>query len=221
MSRMMEAALLGGGKTLRRPCVALLMVCGAALGCGDDAEADAGPTCEPEFAVADACGGDLVGTWTLDDACGRLGVLAGIEAECAQIEVLSESVTGASGTLEVRSDNTYVENLNVTGEVDFTIASSCVESLVSTCTELSTRLTAAFNQDTTVQCADSPGGCRCQIDGALTRQSTGTYALSGASVTLDDGLTYSYCVNEDTLALRSFAVGGVAVTPTFFLTAEL
>ena len=208
--------------TVRRRAGALLLTfgCATTLSCGDDDQPSPDmSTCNADFSTADACAGNPVGTWTLQTACGRLGVLANIESTCSELEVLSESVTSVNGSIVLRSDSTYTESFTITGEVDFTIAATCLPSEVMTCAQLGQRLTESFNEETMAQCTDSPGGCRCSLDAALTRQSSGQYSVDGASFQVGDGLVYAYCAENDTLTLRSFQ-DSAAVTPTLVFAAE-
>ncbi|MEO1336332.1 MAG: hypothetical protein AAFV29_11845, partial [Myxococcota bacterium] len=176
----------------------------SAAACSDE---DAEPLCRAEFSAADACGGDLEGTWTVAEGCGRLGVLSTLEMQCSGIEVISEVVTSATGTLTVQGDS-YTESLRLRGEVDFIIPSECLPD-GATCTQVGEDLSNGFNSASTAVCIDAQDGCRCDLDAGLDRETSGTLTLSGSTVILDGGLQYFYCVDEteaegEVLRLRAF-----------------
>jgi hypothetical protein len=160
----------------------------------------AGPSCP-----FTACGGDLVGTWTVDSACHAFSHLE----EVAYLGCDSVRVTGApivaSGTWTFGSDMTYTRTISQQETFEFTEPLSC-DSSATDCSNVDVRDYAATCTGT--------GCCSCtQVRPNRTSTDSGTYAVSGSTVTLTIGanhLPYQYCVsgNMATFSLQAGSVIG-------------
>jgi hypothetical protein len=120
---------------------------------------------------------------------------------------LSETV---SGTVTFNSDGTYSSNVGSSASENVTIPSSCING--ATCDQLQ----MVFNQTDAgagaqmATCSTTSGGCSCQV--SLTEQPgpmTGTYSVSGSTITLN-GTAGTYCVQGNDLLLQQ-SVGAMGM----------
>jgi len=112
----------------------------------------------------------------------------------------------ASGTSTFNSDKTYKADLTESASETIVIPTSCLTmgSTTVTCAELGQYLAGALMGDggtsTTTNCATSGSNCNCAIAANGTAHSTGTYSVSGNSVTTTPtgGMagTSDYCVTS-------------------------
>jgi hypothetical protein len=162
-----------------------------------------------------ACGGDLVGTWTVASAC--LNVTGNLDLSLAGAGCASAPVTGnleVTGTWTANPDGTYSDGTTTSGTEHFTLAPSClvISSTPVTCSGAAGLLTAlGYASVTCTSTAD--GGCDCrgtvhQAGGigsvSPAPSTTGNYTPSGNMVTISgDGgdAQYSYCATGSALTL--------------------
>lgn len=147
-----------------------------------------------------ACGGDPVGTWTLDSACLQDGANP-FEDTCADA-IIEIDLSGSTGTLAINADMTYSTNFTFTGTFTFTLPMSCTDDIgITSCTDLN-------DPEEGRTCVDaSGGGCTCTatITDDDPSAETGTYTRSGntfTTVPTDDpsgGDTVEYCVDGNVL----------------------
>jgi hypothetical protein len=168
---------------------------------------------------AQPCGGDVVGTWTVMDACvaitGEFN-LTGLGVGCAFATVTATSLE-VSGTWTANADMTYEDDLVWTGEQTFELAPECQHIEQVTCDRLDSALVSlGYLQGLTyddVTCTpvgpDPYGGCSCTAVIDSPGGSTGTYTVAGHVLTTSNGAEYSYCVKGNTLTLTptKFATG--------------
>jgi len=149
----------------------------------------AGPSCP-----FTACGGDLVGTWTVDSACHAPGGLEEVALLGCDDARISRSTIVASGTWTFGADMTYTRSVSQQETLEFTEPLSC-DSSATACSNVSVRDYAATCTGT--------GCCSCtQVRPNRTSTDSGTYAVSGSTVTLTIGgtrLPYQYCVGGNTV----------------------
>lgn len=160
-----------------------------------------------------ACGGSVVGTWTVSSSClsvaGNLDIVNfGLDPACTATATGSTTVTG---TWTAKADGTYVDNTVTTGTHQVEMAPVCLN--ISGTTTTCARISASFSAlgYTSASCTDSPkGGCSCvgtvQQNGGLGIVSAGALT-SGNHASADNVLTndatspYSYCVAGSKLTL--------------------
>ncbi len=164
-----------------------------------------------------ACGGDVVGTWTVTSSClsvnGTLDLTqAGEAAACP-----TAPVTGSlqvSGTWTANADGTYVDGTVTTGTEQFTLGPSClvISSTPVTC-DGAGGIIKALGYASVTCTPTSNGGCACSatvqqtgVLGVVSVSPTpnGNYATSGSALTItgDVGDTkYEYCVAGDQLTV--------------------
>ncbi|MDD9966538.1 MAG: hypothetical protein OXR73_09955 [Myxococcales bacterium] len=184
---------------------------------GSDQRASGGSArCATEFSP---CGGDVVGTWALEDMCidGDLSRISGLNApEC------SDAVAG----LDLMPDATYVlsqDRVEVSGQLSMimtmVISDACVGALASDSSARAepafcARLEDNFNSapsDSTIEggtCRAVSGACECEVR-SLPREISASsgYRIQGNSLVDDAGNSEPYCVSGDTLQVRSGSLG--------------
>lgn len=210
----------------------LAVAVAAAMACGDD---DDGPdtrandntntnngvqACVADFGMAQACGGDLEGTWTYVDACGDTGLEDGLTDLCTTATIDSQSVGGGSGSITV-TGGSITQNVSATAEATVTVPSAClvVGPVTLDCATVQTQAQQTIEMDfpgVSVTCATSGPDCSCDLSLPFTTGGAGTIVTSNGVATVD-GDTYYYCVNGDRLLYRQFGADGL-IGPTFLLT---
>ena len=187
--------------------IALVLFIGtvaASAGCGGG-DSPSASTC------AAACGGDVVGIWTMTDVCFDVATLSlGLKALCPQAVVtttggeLTGSVGfGADSTIQIEYDET------LSYAVEIPASASCLGA--TTCAELDALLK---QEDDSFTCTGS-ATCTCTFnEGGLSVPVTGTYTIAGTSITAtyDTGgtSTWPYCVQGESLVLHNSPSGWVA-----------
>jgi hypothetical protein len=151
-----------------------------------------------------ACGGDIVGNWTVSTLCGpganQTQSVSGCPGGMATIHVT------ATGTLRFGVDGSYTTMLTPAGSAMDFLPKSCLGG--STCAMLQDALLqqGTFSDGT---CTDDGTNCNCALTLAarLTTQ-TGTYSVSGTTLTTttaDAGMPSlsPYCVSGNQLSIAS------------------
>jgi len=156
------------------------------------------------------CGGDPTGTWDIVSACidGNL-VSASNAALAAQYPSCSNTfsefgVTALSGSVTY-SSGTYLYN-SITGAAE-TVAytPACVSALegvtltASVCSSLEQNLN--MEPGATATCTYATN-CNCHSVISNTGTSSGTYTVSGSTITEDSGDSYDFCVSGNTMTQR-------------------
>jgi hypothetical protein len=145
-----------------------------------------------------ACGGDIKGDWNVVAACidqDALNSQAMQVCDTATLKILSPKV---SGSISYKADGTFVQAPSMAeGTSEFVLPASCLKqgAVTITCQQVQDEL----NKGTTVmsKCTSSNGGCKCTADVKESSMSTGTYTVSGHTVTLTDGTdtqVQDYCI---------------------------
>ena len=169
----------------------------------------AGGSCQ----TATACGGDVVGTWTVTSSCLTVGGQldpSSFGANCPRTTVTgSHHVTG---TWTANPNGTVSDDTTTTGTEQFSLASSClvISSTPTTCAKIG-GLVKILGYDA-VTCTDaSDGGCDCSATvnqrgglGLVSPDPTtsGNQATQGNTLTITGGAgdaTYAYCVGGSQL----------------------
>ena len=160
------------------------------------------------------CGGDVIGNWTISDACFNTAALnmdLGMSCPGATFNITGLSV---SGSASFNADLTYTTTGTTSISVQETIPVSCLTSggVTVTCEQLDQQLQQdiAANPSSlqTGHCTGS-SSCTCTItSGPQTTSGTGTYTTSGTTLTIteSDGSISSngYCVQGNELHIVQF-----------------
>ncbi len=159
-----------------------------------------------------ACGGDLVGTWTVTSSC--LSVTGQMDMAVLGLGCTSATVTGSlqvTGTWTAKSDGTYSDNTTTSGDEQLKLPASCLQisGTITTCDRIGGVLFAA-GYDSVSCISAAGGGCTCSaaVDQIgwmgvvnLDASTSGEYTTSGTVVTLDGEAKYSFCVAGDKLSM--------------------
>ncbi len=148
-----------------------------------------------------ACGGDAVGTWTLDSAC--VDIDDNPFAEQCPTATFTIELTGATGSLEIGGDASYTVDFHFTGALSYTLPAAC--GVPANCADMS-------DAENGTTCAVAAGGDGCTCTQPITDDNqvpeTGTYTTDGNTITTtssEAGSTPSvaeYCVDGNVLKVR-------------------
>lgn len=170
------------------------------------------PTVGGECAFDGACGGDVLGTWTLEGVCllETYTETTGSGVPCATVEIDLDM----TGTFEFLADNTYTAETRITGEIRSVLVDECLDGL-SDCSQ--------FEDDATTCTGDVAVSCTCTAPIDIPDSATGQWQTNGDMLTLDERETggdpdegpedSEYCVDGDTLQIYD-PVEGTVVTGT-------
>jgi hypothetical protein len=168
-----------------------------ALGAG--ACGSGGVTCSPSFIP---CGGNVVGTWAVQAACG-FGSVATTTCPSALLDL----TVHVSGSYSFDTVPIYSRSLTIDAAGTATIPASCLGSAQS-CADLDTTNTAG---GLTLQTSCSGAtACTCSISDSGSLTEGGVYTTSGNDVSMTPlggmtGTPVGYCVSGSQLQL---GVGG-------------
>jgi hypothetical protein len=183
---------------------------GAGGGAGEGGQ---GAACEEQA----ACGGDVVGTWAVQDCSRTLGGNAnmqGLGLGCMMAPVTGS--LGISGTITFNADGTYMDNTMTAGAATLELPNAClnVSGTTTTCDNVDNALDSIGFAKGGL-CVDNAAttGCTCSVTVAQTggfgvpsfdAAPNGTYKSADNKLTLTafgiDTL-YPYCVSGTTMVL--------------------
>ncbi len=164
-----------------------------------------------------ACGGSLVGTWKLVDACET--AIPQMSNSACPGETFQVGSVSINGTVTFGTDMTYSIALteSVTDTLNFPASCLTVGGVTLTCSQIAQSInTATASPDAGLSpttCASSGSGCTCTLnDQTTTIDESGTYTISGGTFTtasangggMGGG---SYCVSGNTLRVASIPTG--------------
>jgi non-reducing end alpha-L-arabinofuranosidase len=163
-----------------------------------------------------ACGGNVVGSWTVTSSCLKLSGQMDVQRlslGCASVPVNGSLTT--SGTFRANADGTYTDNTTTRGSATFPLAPSClsVSSVPVECDRAANIFSAAGWDDAT--CTETNGTCNCSLSteqaaglGQIAPFTTpsGNYTISGTTLTIDQ-LSHAFCSEGNTLTLTPQASG--------------
>jgi hypothetical protein len=187
-------------------------------GCGSSS----GGTC----ASSAACGGNIVGTWTIGSSCVTANASM-FDSQCPSATVSSSNVQ-LSGTFTFNGDMTYTSNVTSSGSVVVTLPASCLtmQGVTVTCDQITQVFQANPTPGVTFTCTGS-SSCTCNETVAnATSAMSGTYTTTAAGLlteTASDGTVSEgdYCVKGTTLTESTHAdsaMMGQSVSGTLTLT---
>ena len=164
-----------------------------------------------------ACGGDVLGSWTIEGVCFSEPPEFGISIDgCeASTQVMSYE---ASGTLDFSASSLVTIAEDSEAVYSATFPSACLGSI--SCASLAMVLTYDSSSGTAMSmssavCAQVASGCLCDITDAYIATATGTWAASGSTITITftfegSSSTADYCVQGTTLHLGFEGIAYVA-----------
>ena len=166
------------------------------------------------------CGGNIVGAWTITNACANGSVTAAAGGSCPN-EMEQIASLSASGTISFLADGTFSMATTTSISLGLTIPSTCLSQggFTISCDAIPTALGGA-DAGVTTTCMTSGANCDCTLSqGATDSTGTGTYTTSSTTVTItpsDDAggapTTDSYCVQGNTLYLLQTSTSSDAGT---------
>lgn len=168
-----------------------------------------------------ACGGDVVGAWTISGTCLDTHPFQIPDSDCpeGQAEILGYE---ASGSAAFRADNSYTAETTVNVRLSIGFPPACRTTATGqllTCDQLN-QLFALYPLPgaQSVNCAGGSTDCACEyVNIPETTTETGTYATNGGTIRLShDGETVAqeYCVDGDRLRVTD-REDGQAITLAF------
>jgi hypothetical protein len=209
--------LTTGRSTARSASLALVLALASLTSCGSDtggaspdgggtggAGADSGGNGGTCKAVA-ACGGDLVGRWTITDNC----VVANADLNSVCAGATATLVYSFNGGMTLNADLTYTQTGTSGGTVHYLLPSTCISG--QTCAQVQANLSKpsssgagmGLNLSSVVCSSSAGGGCGCDgVIASAPANETGTYTTAnGILSTTHDGKTDAakYCVEGATM----------------------
>jgi hypothetical protein len=166
---------------------------------GDGGGGGSGATCSSNA----SCGGDIVGTWTIAQAC---YATLSRPLSCAQ-EQQSVSDQVQTGTMVFGSDGTFMLMTRTTGTLSILLPPSCLAEQAATCAEADANLRelAEISETfTSASCVDDAGTCACALMFDISSNGSGTYTTAGSTLTITssgDPRDSTYCVAGSTLVM--------------------
>jgi hypothetical protein len=179
---------------------------GAAGSSGAGGSSATGPACTNTT----ACGGNIVGIWTITDSCVGSGDLSEPTTDCPG-QTSSTTNFGFSGSVVYNDDGSYTATTSTTGNVIIKYPSSCLTTISMTCDGLSQGVMAELDMPdaafTAVSCATTPTACICTlVVNPATSTEIGRYMTTAAGALTQvpaNGTpgNSSYCVTGNKLTL--------------------
>jgi len=151
-----------------------------------------------------SCGGNIVGTWTIVQACNAKVSKA---TTCGD-ETYTASDLVQTGTLTFRADGTATVMLRTTGTLADVLPANCLTNSGMTCADREASFRELVQSGagyTSASCADNGGTCECALGFDTTSNVSGTYTTSGSTFTVlssSDSDTQTYCVTGSTLIIN-------------------
>jgi hypothetical protein len=150
-----------------------------------------------------ACGGDIVGRWTI--------VSSDVKVDVARPECPTATATGhgltMAGEAQYNTDGTYTHHISMVGSITFNVPSSCMPAN-STCTDLAGKFPRSVFQASS--CTTVGSVCSCLVTyEPKTPSYSGTYTVPSVGRLLripagepDVRVTDFYCVEGTTMTIR-------------------
>ena len=144
----------------------------------------------------EACGGDLVGTWGIEESC---AAVAPVEA-CPQSSALY-SRYNRTGTYEFGETGELVMNQRTRSSFHWNVPLSCFPGYG--CATIESLLASdSGGTDADATCSDQGDSCSCDVTASVQESFTGTYETDGSRLVFSNGVEYDYCVDGTELSLR-------------------
>jgi hypothetical protein len=163
-------------------------------------------TCDP---VPAPCGGDPVGSWTLEDTCGFEGLPNPLADACPGSTFMVE-VLSTSGTLTFVDDGTFVQDFDIQSQVVVTL-----DPMACFMVDCATFEMLVQGDNPTATCMAMGPTCECTIpDDGMPEQAMGTWEVMDNDLVLttaEGGEGFQLCITGDRLDLWQPLF---AITPT-------
>lgn len=164
-------------------------------------------TCDPMPAP---CGGDLVGSWSLESTCGFEAFPNPLEAMCPGSTFMLDIVS-QSGTMTFEDDGSFVQDFDIQTQAVFGLDPMACFGVDCGTFEMILQM-----DDPGVSCQAMGPTCTCTIpDDGMPEQATGTYAVVGTDVVftnMDGDSTAAFCIGGDRLDLWQVLYGLPSLT---------
>ena len=188
---------------------------------GDDSDStpsnNAGHGGSEDCPALQACGGDPVGDWKVDDVClanpEDLFDAFANQPECKNSLTHTEPIE-ASGGYNLGSDKKAVSTISVKGSGTLSFNDACVKALgvgqsaSGDCTKVQAEL-AKQSGVKSATCTVKAPNCECNLALEVALAGMGTYSVSGDKLTVN-GTAQPFCVKDGKLTLESTSNGVTA-----------
>jgi hypothetical protein len=198
--------------SLQRPAAPIVITL-LALGCGKTDDENKGvslTSCEKEFS---ACGGDPIGSWSLEETCVDGSLTDAVDAYFSDYAscknsvrearlTTSAGVTYAASTFDREGSSTMDAKLEITEDCFREQSGNVLNAL--TC--------MAYGQVMEGQsgmmgnCSYDGSVCNCDITFTQSLDGSGEYSVNGSKLVEADGRSLEFCASEGRLAYRSILV---------------
>lgn len=135
-----------------------------------------------------ACGGDVVGSWSVDSICDPGIDTADLGCPQATYEVTADR---SSGTVVIEAGGTYDRTYDYDVDVDLTVPKSCLYGM-------GCDLLVGMSQGLISSCTDTGTDCDCTGNFTDTDVASGTWTVSGNILTTDGTDDHEFCINGNT-----------------------
>jgi hypothetical protein len=167
-----------------------------------------------------ACGGDIVGTWSITSSCLDVDVSGSIPDYCPTATAKPVDVQ-IRGTVTYNADLTYSRQIIFSGGVAINFPASCLTTgdagKPMTCDQLAQELMLDVNY-ASVSCVAATSGCACTgtLAPQTTQIKTGMYTATSTGLLIETETgratpdTSDYCIKGSTLSTSPHAMGVMA-----------
>jgi hypothetical protein len=198
----------------------------ALQGCGDDDDDDGTGFGIQSCEAFTACGGDVVGSWTLTGVCidGLEDMFADIADQPGCEDFFGAFRASANGEFTFSEDGmASVEGSSFTFQIDVKVTSACVKGLGGANATLDSARcdmmeSSQANRDSQsiagATCSFGGGACNCKVASVpMPLGGNGPYEVQGNDL-IQGGDTNPFCVDGDRLTVRTSAGAGTDGTLT-------
>jgi hypothetical protein len=145
----------------------------------------------------EACGGDIVGTWGIEESCAGLQALE----ECPQSAALF-SRYNRTGTYEFGESGELTVTQRTRSSFHWNVPLSCFPGYG--CSSLESLFSAdSIGAEADASCTDQGDSCSCDVTTSVEEMFTGTYEVDGSHLTFSNGIEYDFCIDGTELALKT------------------
>ncbi len=188
------------------------------VACGGDDGEDTPSNGDNMCPSLEACGGDPVGDWTIDDICVTnprtfFASTVGVR-ECADALKKTSGIEG-SGMYRLTAEKMAVSTLVVTATADFEFSDACVKALgvadsaASECSKIQDELTKDSSMVKGATCTASGANCNCTVMSAVSFAANASYTVEANSIKVQN-LDQPFCVQGSTMKLKATSSGVTA-----------
>jgi hypothetical protein len=163
-----------------------------------------------------SCGGDLVGAWSSEDACGAQATATLTVSFCPQARVERVMMTSFLATYTFNSDLTFSGSVMGGATASWVFPSECVNGGGATaCASLQSEVQGLVSLlHGSVTCAPVGSTCDCTVAFDLGGSAAGSYMTAGSALTFTaPGATTTgtttYCARGATLTMRTTPLRGI------------